>query len=126
VSGKGKNLNADAKQVVNSLDLSEFNVIDCDSYELPFEICKSIIENPKTKSGTVVLYTAITNAFTQLPNAALDFLGIRQIYKIAPSLFSANAITYFYDMLGNLGVKDVQYYEVLDGYTKHYGFFITP
>ena len=126
VPNKGANLNADAKQALISLDLSAFNVIDCDSYGIPFEICRKIIENESVKSGTVVLYTAITNAFTQLPKVCIDELGIGDIYKIAPSLFNANAITYFYDMLANLGIKDVNYYEVIDGYQKHYGYFIMP
>jgi len=123
---KGKNLTADAKQAVDSLDLSKFNVIDCDSYGIPFEICRKIIEDKAVKSDTVVLYTAITNAFTGLPKICVDALGIGEIYKIAPTLFNANAITYFYDMLANLGIREVKYYEVNDGYQKHYGYFVIP
>ncbi|MCL2445916.1 MAG: hypothetical protein FWD06_04015 [Oscillospiraceae bacterium] len=123
---KGKNLNADARQVVDSLDLSDFNVIDCDSYTIPFEICRKIIEHPKVKSGTTVLYTVITSIFTRLPNACLDELGIRDMYNIAPSMFNLNGATYFYDMLGNLGVKEIYYYENLAGFTKHYGYFVIP
>ena len=126
LSDKGSNLNADAKQAVDSLDLSVFNVIDCDSYEIPFEICKKIIRNPNVKSGTVVLYTAITSIFTQLPRICMDELGIRDLYKIAPSLFNTDAIVYFYDMLANLGIREINYYEAVDGYTKHYGYFIIP
>ena len=126
VAGKGANLNADANQAVDSLDLSGFNVIDCDSYSVPFEICKKIIENPNVKSGTVVLYTAITNAFSQLPNVCVNDIGITDFHRIAPSLFNTEAITYFYDMLANLGIREVNYYEVIDGYTKHYGCFIIP
>jgi hypothetical protein len=123
---KGANLNADARQALKSLDLTAFNVIDCDSYGISFEICRKLMESDQVQSGTVILYTAITNVFTQLPNECLDMLGVRGMYKIAPSLFNANAIGYFYDMLANLGVQDVQYYEVIDGYTKHYGYFIKP
>jgi len=123
---KGMNLNADARQVVDSLDLSDFNVIDCDSYTIPFEICKKIIESPLTKSGTTVLYTAVSSIFTQLSSECIDALGIRELYKDVPSLFRLNGIDYFYDMLGNLGVKEIHYYENVDGYTKHYGYFVTP
>ena len=126
VPDKGANLNADAMQAIESLDLSGFNVIDCDSYSVPFEICKKIIKNGNVKSGTVVLYTAITNAFTRLPNVCINDIGINAMYKIVPSLFNANAIIYFYDMLANLGVREVKYYEVNDGYTKHYGYFVIP
>jgi len=74
VPGKGANLTADAKQAIESLDLSAFNVIDCDSYGIPFEICRKLLENPSVQSGTVILYTAITNDFTQLPNLCLDMV----------------------------------------------------
>jgi len=123
---KGVNLNADALQVVDSLDLSDFNVIDCDSYTIPFEICRKIIQNPLVKRGTVVLYTAICGIFMPLPNECIDALGIREMYRIAPSLFRVNGIAYFYDMLANLGVTEVNYYENLDGFTKNYGYFVIP
>jgi len=32
----------------------------------------------------------------------------------------------FYDMLANLGIGEIKYYEVNDRYTKHYGYFIIP
>lgn len=123
---KGANLNADANLVIDSLDLSDFNVIDCDSFGLPFEIFRKILENKQVKSGMVILYTAITNIFTQLPKECIQNLGIAEMYKQAPSLFNANALMYFYDMLANLGVDEVHYYEVIDGYTKHYGYFFVP
>jgi len=44
---KGVNLNADARQVVDSLDLSDFNVIDCDSYTIPFEIAGRSLKTRK-------------------------------------------------------------------------------
>jgi len=126
VPQKGKNLCADAKQVVRSLDLSEFNVIDCDSYEIPYEICKYLLASGNAKNGAVVIYTAMTNIFTQLPSSCMDDLGIREMYSIAPSLFSRNGITYFYDMLANHGVQEIQYYDHIDHFTKHYGYFIIP
>lgn len=124
--GKGKNLCADSKQIVKSINLSEFNVIDCDSFEIPYEICKYLLTNKNVKKGTVIIYTAMTNVFTQLPISCIDDLGIREMYKIAPSLFSLNGITYFYDMLANYGVREINYYEHIDNFKKHYGYFLTP
>ena len=40
---KGKNLNVDVRKVFDNLDLSAFNVIDCDSYGLPFDLMKKIL-----------------------------------------------------------------------------------
>ena len=123
---KGMNLNANSLQVIDSLDLSDFNVIDCDCYGIPFEICKKIIESPSVKSDTVVIYTAITGIFTQLSGECVEALGVREMYRVAPSLFGSNGITYFYDMLGNYGIKEINYYENHDGFDKHYGYFIIP
>lgn len=124
--GKGKNLNADAKQAVLSLDLSQFNVIDCDCYGVPYDVCQSIFKNSNVKKGTVVLYTAITNAFSGLSSKCVEGVRIRQMYKIAPTLFNQHAIMYFYDMLANFGVDEVKYYKANDSYTKHYGYFVIP
>lgn len=126
IPDKGANLTADAKRAVRSLDLSQFNVIDCDSYGIPFEICKYLLDHPAVKSGTVIIYTAITNIFTYFPRACLEEFGIHDLYKITPSIFNANAIRYFYDMLADRDVKEVHYCEVIDNYTKHYGYFIVP
>ncbi|MCL2023633.1 MAG: hypothetical protein FWG82_04600 [Oscillospiraceae bacterium] len=126
VSGKGSNLTADAKKIIDSLDLSQFNVIDCDSYGIPFEICRKLFENKRIKSETVIIYTAITNIFTQLPNECINILGIDNMYKQAPSLFNTNAIMYFYEMLAKYSVREVNYYEVIDAYIKHYGYFLIP
>ena len=72
------------------------------------------------------MYTAVSSIFTQLSDICIDALGIRDMYRDVPSLFQLNGITCFYDMLGNLGVKEIHYYENLDGYTKHYGYFKIP
>lgn len=40
---KGKNLNADTRNAIDNLDLSEFNVIDCDSYGIAFDLYKNCL-----------------------------------------------------------------------------------
>ncbi|MCL2168641.1 MAG: hypothetical protein FWB74_01285 [Defluviitaleaceae bacterium] len=124
MAGKGKNLNADARQAVASLDLSGFNVIDCDCYGIPYEVCKKILENNSAKSGTVVIFTAITNALSGLTKMCMDDQNIGQMYKTAPTTFNQNGVEYFYDMLGNLGITKIKYYEANDSYIKHYGYFV--
>ncbi len=39
-NNKGKNLSADTRRVFDTLDLSKFNVIDCDSYGIAFDLYK--------------------------------------------------------------------------------------
>lgn len=120
---KGKNLVADSHRIFNSLDLSQFNVIDVDSYGISFDIYKKILTNSSVCNGTIVIYTAITNEFTKIQNEAKDEFGFRSFYDKAPSLFNARAIEFFYELLAKYGVSEVFYYEVKDNFTKHYGYF---
>ena len=59
---KGQNLTADSRRIVETLDLSAFNVIDCDSYGIPFDVLYKLLQNDTLQDGTVILYTAITRA----------------------------------------------------------------
>ena len=120
---KGQNLCADSHSILSSLDLSKFNVIDVDSYGISFDIYKYLLTSSQVRNGTIVIYTAITNEFTKIQNAAKDEFGFRAFYDKAPSLFNARAIEFFYEMLSKYGVKEVSYYEVKDNFTKHYGYF---
>lgn len=120
---KGLNLNADSHDMLQSLDLRKFNVIDVDSYGISFDIYKNLLTNPQVQNGAVIIYTAITNEFTKIQNAAKDEFGFRSFYNKAPSLFNARAIEFFYEMLAKYDVKEVSYYDIKDNFTKHYGYF---
>lgn len=121
--GKGKNLVADSHIVFDALDLSEFNVIDVDSYGISFDIYKKILQRNDLQNGTVIIYTAITNEFTRIRNEAKLEFGFDSFYNKAPSLFNARAIDFFYEMLANYGIREVNYYEIRDHFKKHYGYF---
>lgn len=121
---KGKNLSADAREVFDTLDVSKFNVIDCDSYGIAFDLYKKILTNKNIKKGTIILYTLIANEFTKIQNEAKKEFNFKHFYDKAPSLFNARAIEFFYEMLANYGVKEVNYYSIRDNFNKHYGYFI--
>ncbi|MGN0787941.1 MAG: hypothetical protein ACI4L6_02630 [Candidatus Onthoplasma sp.] len=123
-TNKGKNLNADTRQVFDSIDLSEFNVIDCDSYGIAFDLYKKILTNPNIKKGTIIIYTLITNEFTKIQNEAKKEFNFKHFYDKAPSLFNARAIEFYYEMLAYYGIKEVNYYAIRDKFDKHYGYFI--
>ena len=122
--GKGKNLNADTRRVIDALDLSQYNVIDCDSYGIAFDIYKKILESKSLKKGTVILYTAIVNAFTQIQKEGMKMFGLQKMFPKCSTLINPKGIEFFYGMLGNYGIEKVRYYEVQDAYLKHYGYFI--
>ena len=121
---KGKNLTADTRKVFNSLDLSQFNVIDCDSYGIPYDIYQKILTRTDVKKGTIVLYTAIAYEFTGLQNDIKEFFGFDKFYSKAPTLFNKKAIEFFYELLSLHGVDEVNFYSVHDPIDKHYGYFI--
>lgn len=123
-NNKGKNLRADTRQIFDTLDLSKFNVIDCDSYGIAFDLYKKILTNKNIKKGTVILYTLITNEFTKIQNEAKKEFNFKHFYNKAPSLFNARAIKFFYELLAKYGVKEVYYYSIRDNFDKQYGYFI--
>lgn len=123
-TNKGKNLNANTRDVFDAIDFGEFNVIDCDSYGIAFDLYKKLLTNKKVKSGTIIIYTLITNEFTKIQNEAKREFNFKHFYDKAPSLFNARAIEFFYEMLGNYGIKEVNYYSIRDNFDKHYGYFV--
>jgi hypothetical protein len=122
--GKGKNLNINTRRVIDALDFSQYNVIDCDSYGIAFDIYKKLLESPSIKKGTVIFYTAIVNVFTQMHKEGMRMFHLEKMYFKCPTLFSPKGIEFFYGMLGNYGIEKVHYYEIKDDYLKHYGYFV--
>lgn len=124
INEKGKNLNADTHKIFDSINLDEFNVIDCDSYGIAFDLYKRMLTNKKIKKGTIIIYTLITNEFTKIQNEAKKEFNFLHFYNKAPSLFNARAIEFFYEMLSNYGIQEVNYYSIRDNFDKHYGYFV--
>lgn len=124
IKGKGKNLNADCKRVIGSLDLSDFNVIDCDSYGIPFDVLLKIFENKTLKRGTTIIYVAISNRLSGVNKECLKMFGLEDMYKKSQVLVAAKAIELFYAMLERQGVEVLYYYKINDNFAKHYGYFI--
>jgi hypothetical protein len=121
---KGRNLIADTREVFDSLDLSKFNVIDCDSYGIPYDIYHKILTRKDVRKGTIVLYTAIAYEFTGLQNEIKELFHFDKFYSKAPTLFNKKAIDFFYELLSLHGVDEVNFYSVHDPIDKHYGYFI--
>lgn len=123
-TNKGRNLFADTRKVFDSLNLINFNVIDCDSYGIAFDLYKKLLTRNDIQNGTIILYTAITNEFTKIQNEAKKEFNFKNFYDKAPSLFNARAIEFFYEFLSTYGIKEVNYYAIRDHFDKHYGYFI--
>lgn len=127
MKGKGKNLYADNRKVIPSLDLSDFNVIDLDSYGIPFEQVEQLFDNDTLKSGTVVVYTCIGNAMSNLSKKARKKFQIDDMYREAPTLFNGFGTEYFHSLLYDKGVREITVYRPISiTFNKEYGFFIVP
>lgn len=121
--GKGKNLCLDNRKIIPVLDLSKFNVIDCDAYGVPYEQIEMLFENPTLQKGTIVIFTCITGVLNQVCNRARQDYGIYEMYKHTRVLFNRYSAEMFFSMLYNHGIKDVVMYETKKNMKKRYGFF---
>lgn len=120
---KGKNLNADNNRIIKSLDLSRFNVIDLDSYGIPFNQIYDIFNNPTLQSGTVFVFTCITNKMSAVNKKCLKEFNLEKIYKKCKVLVNGKANELFYAYLQKKGIKEVYLYEVNTSFKKQYGYF---
>lgn len=124
VKGKGKNLNADNIRVIESLDLSRFNVIDVDSYGIPANQIYKIYQNQSLQKGTVIIYTCITNKMSGLNKEIINMFNLGDIYKKCKVILNGYAIDMFYGMLYSLRIYKIVEYNIKDKFDKHYGYFI--
>lgn len=122
--GKGRNLNADNRKVLPSLDLSQFNVIDLDSYGIPVEQIELIFKNPTLQKGTVVFYTAIGSAMSSLSTSLAKRYGLSRMLKLNKVLFNSLSNDLFKAFLYDNGVRTVFEYTLQENFKKEYGFFI--
>ena len=122
--GKGKNLNVDNRRIIPALDLSQFNVIDCDTYGIPYEQISMIFENPTLQNGTVIIYTCITGVLNRICVKALKDFDLQENYKRSRVLYNKYSRDMFFEMLRKNGVKKVTSYRDDATMQKEYGYFV--
>jgi len=124
---KGRNLIADNLKVIPSIDLSRFNVIDLDSYGVPFPQILLLWKNGTLRSGTVIIYTAIFDTLNGLSRACTDYYGLTKMAQKTTLILARHSDDMFYGMLYNLGIRKVHRYTVMRiSQHKHYGYFQVP
>jgi len=123
IKGKGRNLHADCVRMASSLDLSGFNVIDCDSYGVPFDVMVNLLDNPTLRAGTVIVFTAISNKMSGISKRCREMFGMDKMTG-ARTLVNGMALELFYALLAKRGVNDVYYYSIKSSYVKNYGYFV--
>jgi hypothetical protein len=125
IKGKGKNLNANNLKVLPSLDLSQYNIIDLDSYGIPAHQIEALYNNLTLKKGTICIYTCISNGLSGVNKNLINHFGLSRICKKCKTLINKKNKELFYAFLFDKGVKQVFDYTVKsNSYDKTYGYFI--
>lgn len=122
--GKGRNLHADNRNIIPVLDLSQFNVIDCDAYGTPYDQVSLLFGNPTLASGTVVIYTCITGTLNRLSVKMLEDYRLTEQYKRSRVLYNPYAHDMFHDLLYRNGIRRIWCYRKKQSMNKEYGYFM--
>jgi len=115
-------LRGDNRKFLESIDLNRFDVIDCDSYGVPYEQLKAIFKK-QTRPGTVIFVTFIQSIFGRLPVRMLRDIGYSAaMIRKCPSLFNRHGFDKFKLWLALQGVEQIKHYSTSN---KHYLCFTT-
>lgn len=124
--GKGNNdFYGDNMKIIPVLDLKRFNVIDVDSWGVPYPQIKALFENKTLQKGTVIIYTAIGSKMSYPNRECMIDYGVLEMWNKAHTLFNKLTIPWFYDLLYRNGVRKVWEFEDTEtSFDKHYGYFL--
>lgn len=105
--GEGFYLPGDNIAYLRTMDLSRFNIVDLDSYGVPYEQLKALFER-----GYVgrVFVTFIQTVFGQLPYGLLEDIGFSgEIVRSCPTIFGKRGWQYFLEWLAKNGVRTIRH-----------------
>ena len=103
----GFNLPGDNLAWLAEMDLSRFNVIDLDSYGIPYDQMKILFDRG---FPGVVYVTFIQTGFGQLSYGMLEDIGFsREMIKKTPTIFQGRGWQYLLEWLALRGVRKVFY-----------------
>jgi len=117
-------LDADSKVILDSLDLSSFNVIDVDCFGIDFDLYKRILESKQLKKPVRIIYTLVSHQLVGMHKSGIEMFCLHNIYNKCKGMFNAKTVEYFYQLLANYGVKEVKYYENRGKFYIQYGYFV--
>lgn len=105
---KGSYLKGDNVKFLPSLDLSKFDIIDLDSYGVPYPQLKILFD---MKYKGIIHVTFIQSMFGSLPKRFLYELGFtKEMIDKIPSLFNQNGMGKMKDYLSGKGVRKIKGY----------------
>lgn len=116
------NIHGNNLDIIPTLDLTQYNVIDLDAYGIPFPQMQLIL--PRIKKGTIVFYTCGTNKISNLTKECIEYYNLGEIYEKNRTLLNGHALELFYGMLYDYGVKEIHEYQIVGKFNMRYGYFI--
>jgi len=103
-------LQGDNLKFLASMDISKFNVIDLDAYDVPYLQLK-IIFSRKLHKEVVIFVTFIQSVYGRLPTDMLEELGYSPtMIRKCPSIFFRNGFEKFKQFLAIHGIEQIRYY----------------
>lgn len=125
--GKGSiALYGECEKIIPRLDLSVYDIIDCDAWGIPYKSIKALFKNNTLKKGTVVFYTFIQASLGRAPDELYEYIGIKKaMIEKCPTLFMNTAFESFQEFLRRNKVTCIYDSFYQDGTSrKHYGYFV--
>ena len=113
----------DNRKVLPGLNLSRYDVIDVDSYGVPYDVLSEIFAYDGDINATI-FYTFCQTHMRQMPKGMLLELGYTDVmYQKSPTLVSKGGHDKFLHWLANNGVTHVEYIKLPGSRTRVYGCF---
>ena len=114
-------LRGDNLKFIRGLHLGIYDVIDLDTYGVPYGALRAVLGNRTLKKGTAVFLTFIQTVYGRLPPDMLSDLGYsREMVRKCRSLFSKNGFDKMKAFLGQSGVKKIAYISVNNKFYIHF------
>ena len=103
-------MQGDSLKVIKSIDLSKFDIIDLDSYGIPFDHLEIVF---KKQYKGVVHCTVIQSMMGNLPNGLLEANGYtKKMFSKCRTLFSKNGFDKFKNYLAINKVKSIELFNI--------------
>lgn len=115
----------DNLKILPLTDLSEWALIDLDSWGEPTRQMEAIARNPTLRDGTVIVYTFIFGTFGRQSRSFFQDLEGAEVFQSHPSL-SCRVADYLFEMKIRrmFGARKLVEIRKNDTLVKRYGFFI--
>jgi len=113
----------DNQKTLPNITLSKYNVIDVDSYGVPYDILKDIFSY-QGEINAIIYFTMCLTFMRKVPNELLEDIGFtKKMCSEAPVFVSKNGVDKFFEWLSLNEVKEAEYISLPGNGVHIYGAF---